>query len=147
MNITPNKTRILLVDDDEMMRILFRDIFWIHGRSDTYDVTMVSSIKEAEEKIKDKETKPDIIFLDIMMPIKGEDNSPSKQIERTCSFIKEVKDNKNFSHAKIIIYSGQKEESIKNEVCKLGVDGYLIKGEIMPKEIIDYTDKIHESNN
>lgn len=147
MNITPNKTRVLLVDDDEMMRILFRDIFWIHGRSDTYDVTMVSSLSEAEEKLMDKEVKPDIIFLDMMLPIKGDDNSPNKQIERTCSFINKVKKEKDFSHIKIIIYSGQKEESIKNEVCKLGVDGYLIKGEIMPKEIIDFTDKIHESNN
>ncbi len=147
METKKNKIKILLVDDDEMMRIYFRDIFWIHGRSDTYDITMASSIAEAEVIISDKNTKPDTIFLDVMMPIKGEKNNPEDQINRCLSFIGKVKGDKNLSSTKIIIYSSQKEKSIQEEVKKLGVDGYLIKGELMPKEIITFTDKIHESNN
>ena len=142
-----NKIKILLVDDDEMMRIYFRDIFWIHGRSDTYDVSMASSLLEAEEKIMNKEMKPDTIFLDMMMPIEGAKNSPEEQIKRTLSFIEKVKKDNDTKNTKIIIYSSQKEKFIKEEVAKLGVDGYLVKGELMPKEIIEFTDKIHESNN
>ena len=141
------KIKILLVDSDEMMRIYFRDIFWIHGRSDSYEISMASSLLEANRIIEDKEKRPDTIFLDVMMPVREENNSPDGQIKRALSFIEKLKNSKELSHIKIIIYSGQKEESLKEEVKKLGVDGYLVKGELMPKEIIAFTDKIHECNN
>ena len=141
------KIKILLIDSDEMMRIYFGDIFWIHGRSDTYEVSMASSFAEAEKNMADKDTRPDTIFLDSMMSVPGEKNSTSEQIKRTMSFIEKIKNDKDLSTTKIVIFSNHKEESIKDEICKLGVDGYLIKGELMPKEIIDFTDKIHERNN
>lgn len=141
------RIKILLVDDDEMMRIYFRDIFWIHGRSDTYDVDMASSLDEAMSKVLNKETKPDTIFLDIMLPIKNINDSGDDQVKRSLDFIKKIKDNKEITPTKIIIYSSQKEEIVKKEVEKMGADGYIIKGELMPKEIIDFTDKIHGSNN
>ena len=147
MEIPHKKIKILLIDSDEMMRIYFRDIFWIHGRSDTYEITIAASFEEAEKKLADKETKPDTIFLDVMMSIPGENNSTDEQVKRTMSFIEKVKKNKDLAPLKIIIFSNQKDGSIKDEICKLGVDGYLVKGELMPKEIIDYTDKIHECNN
>ena len=142
-----NKIKILLVDDDEMMRIYFRDIFWVHGGDIKYDVQMAPSIKEAEEIIEDKEKRPDTIFLDMLMPIPGEDNSPDSQIKRTLAFVERIKKDKELAKIRIIIHSSQKETFIKEEVCKLGVDGYLVKGELMPKEIIEFTNKIHEPNN
>jgi len=142
-----NKIKILLVDDDEMMRIYFRDIFWIHGRSDTYDVILASSIEEAEKKLEDKTNKPDTVFVDVMMPIPGKKNNPDEQIDRCLSFVERIKKDKDLLNTKVVIYSGQKEDVIKEEAKKLGVDGYLVKGELMPKEIIAFTDKIHESNN
>jgi DNA-binding NarL/FixJ family response regulator len=141
------KIKILLVDYDKMMSIYFRDVFWIHGRSDDYDVLIASSLEEADKIIKNKETKPDTIFLDVMMPVEGLKNSPSEQIKRSVSFIEKIKDDKDLSSIKIIIYSSQKEECLKDEISKLKIDGYLVKGDLMPKEIIDFTDKIHESNN
>jgi DNA-binding NarL/FixJ family response regulator len=141
------KIKILLIDSDEMMRVYFRDIFWIHGRSDTYEITMASSLEEAENKIKDKDTKPDTIFLDIMMASVGGRTSGNEQIKKNLSFIERIKKDKDMSSIKIIIFSNKKEESIKEEVSKLGIDGFLTKGELMPKEIIDFTDKIHECNN
>jgi len=142
-----NKTKILLVDDDEMIRIYFRDVFWIHGGDDKYEVEMATSLKEAEKKVYDEETRPDIIFQDVMLPIKGEDNSPDEQVNRTLAFIKKIKEDKSLEKLKVIIFSSQNEKIIRDEVAKLGVDGYLVKGELMPKEILEFTDKINESNN
>jgi DNA-binding NarL/FixJ family response regulator len=143
-----NKIKILLVDNDEMMRIYFQDVFWVHGDSEAYEINMVSSLEEAEKRIMNKDTKPDTIFLDIMMSnIKGKEGSPSVQLEKSVAFVEKIKKDKDLSSIKIIIYSSQKEKVIKNIFHKMGVDGYLIKGELMPKEIVDFTDKIHESNN
>ena len=147
MDATLKKFKILFIDSDEMMRIYFRDVFWIHGRSDTYEITVASSIKEAEKKIADKETKPDTIFMDIMMVYPGECSSSDEQIRSALSFIERIKKDKNTSSIKIIIFSNKKEESIKEEAARLGVDGFLTKGELIPKEIIDFTDKIHEHHN
>ncbi len=147
MSDTNGKIRILLVDDDEMMRIYFRDIFWIHGRSNTYEVIMASSLVEAEKKLVDPLTVPTTIFLDVMISIPGENNSSAAQIKRTMDFVERVKKDPLFSATKIIIYSGQKEKSIADAFKKLGIDGYLIKGELMPKEIIEFTDKLHGCNN
>lgn len=142
---TKQKIKILLIDDDEMMRIYFRDIFWIHGRSDTYEIIMASSLSEAEKNIQ--ETRPDTIFLDVMMPVPGENNSPDSQIERTLAFVEKIKKEEKLSSIKIVIFSCQKEKYVEVAFRKLGIDGYLIKGELMPKEIIAFTDKIHEPNN
>lgn len=141
------KNKILLIDDDEMMRIYFRDIFWIHGRSDSHEVVLASSFDEAERFINDKNTQPNTIFLDAMIPVKGEKNKIDDQVNRSLSFVKKIKNDKNLSDIKIIIFSGQKEKYIEKAFNKLGVDGYLIKGELMPKEIISFTDKIYGSNN
>jgi DNA-binding NarL/FixJ family response regulator len=146
MEQSKKKINILIVDDDEMMRIYFRDIFWIHGRNDIYEVVMASSIEEGEKKILDKENKPEIIFLDLMMPVKDGDNSSDGQMRRCLAFIEKVKNDKDLS-SKIIIYSGQKEKIIEDAVKRAGADGYLLKGELMPKEIIAFTDKIYEPNN
>ncbi len=148
MENTQKKIKILLVDDDEMMRIYFRDIFWIHGKSNKYEIIMVSSLEKAEELLKSPDTRPDTIFLDVLMSSKGAGcSAPAYQMALSLGFISRIKKNKDYSNINIIIYSGQKDEILKEEALKLGVDGYLAKGEIMPKEIILFTDKIHGTNN
>jgi len=141
-----NKIKILLVDDDAMMRIYFRDIFWIHGLNNKYDIAIVSSLEEADGQISNKDTRPETIFLDVMIPVKGGHNDPATLVKRCLEFIAKIKKDPELSTIKIIIYSGQKEKSLMKAVKELGVDGYLIKGELMPKEIIAFTEKIHGDN-
>ncbi|MEI6580873.1 MAG: response regulator [bacterium] len=136
------KIKILIVDSDEMMRIYFRDIFWIHGRSNEYEVLMASTLEEAEKIISDKNTCPDTIFLDIIMSPKKSHIS-AFEITRCIDFVSKIKNNKDLNQVKIILYSGHKEEALKSNLSKIGIDGFLIKGESMPKEIIAFTDKIH----
>jgi len=148
METPKKKIKILLIDSDEMMRIYFRDIFWIHGRSDTYEINMASSIKEAEKNIGSEDTRPDTIFLDITTPASNENkNSSDECVKNALSFIEKIKKDNELSSIKIVIFSNKKEDSLKEEVKKLGVDGFLEKGEMMPKEIIDFTDRFHEHNN
>ncbi|HAS80851.1 MAG: hypothetical protein UR25_C0004G0054 [Candidatus Nomurabacteria bacterium GW2011_GWE1_32_28] len=139
-----NTRKILLIDNNEMLRIYFRDIFWIHGNNDLYEIDVVSSFEEAEKKLEYKETKPDIIFLDIVMSVNGTDNSIENEINRSLSFIKKIKDNKSLSDIKIIIYSDQKEKLVKEKVVGLDISGYLIKGELLPKDVVKFVDKIYE---
>ena len=55
--------KILVVDDEEIMRNLFTDILQEEG----YKVTTVHNGKEAQEKIK--QGPFDIVFVDVHMPV------------------------------------------------------------------------------
>lgn len=138
------KIKILLVDNNEMMRIYFRDIFWINGRSDTYDISVASSLEEAEKMVEDKNTTPDTVFLDVLTPYQKGGKTSSYDAEHCLEFVKKIKKD---NEIKVIVYSGQKEELLKEISSHLGADGYLTKGELMPKEVISFTDKIHGANN
>ena len=98
------KIKILLVDDDEMMRIYFRDIFWIHSRNNKYEVSMASNLDEAEKMIQDKETRPDSIFLDVLMSTNKGKNTPAYKIARSLEFISKIKKDKDLSKIKIILF-------------------------------------------
>jgi CheY-like chemotaxis protein len=141
------KCRILLVDDDEINRIYFRDIFWIHGNENEYDVISTTSIKEARNIVENIETKPNVIFIDTLVAEKGERNDIDSQIKRALDFVSDIKKDKKLSDIKIIIYSSQKDKRIEREFIKIGADDFIIKGELLPKEIITFTNKIHECYN
>jgi DNA-binding NarL/FixJ family response regulator len=148
MEQVKKKVKILLIDDDEMMRVYFRDIFWVHGGNNIYDIKIASSLEEAEKILSDDKERPDTIFLDVLMSSKYKDgNAPAFQLARSLEFISKVKNDKNLSHINVVIYSGQKEDYMKEAAEGLGVNGYLVKGELMPKEIVAFTDKIHGTNN
>jgi DNA-binding NarL/FixJ family response regulator len=141
------KCRILLIDDDEMNRIYFRDIFWIHGGLDSYDIFSTNSIREAEEIILQEETRPNVVFLDTLIAEKGQKNDVNSQIKRAHDFVVDIKSKKHLSDLKIVIYSSQRDRGIEKQFRKIGADGFLFKGELLPKEIIAFTNNIYEFNN
>lgn len=134
--------KILFVDDDEMMRIFFRDIFWVHGRDDHYQITLAQTLVEADKIIGDPTTCPDIIFLDLMIPLSKSGEATSEQIERSVDFIKKIKNNKELSRIKIVVFSGHKDPTFQKKLISIGANGYLVKGDFMPKEIIEYVDNL-----
>jgi len=139
--IRKDQIRILFVDDDEMMRIFFRDIFWIHGRGE-YQIEIASSHAEASQILEDPARKPHIIFLDMMVP-DGKKMSPASELlDESVAFIKKLKADPRFSKTTLVVFSGHKDPAFQKKVLGLGVNGYLVKGEFMPKEIIDFVDKL-----
>lgn len=135
-----NRKKILLVDDDEMMRIFLRDIFWVHGKDDKYHINAVANIDEAKKFLSNPAEIPDIIFLDLMMP--GGGSETSLRLDRSLEFLKEVKTTPAYTKVHVVVFSGQRDSGIKETVKNLGADDYLVKGDLMPKEIIEFVDKL-----
>lgn len=141
-----DRIKILLVDDDEMLRIYFKDIFWIHNLEYKYELTVADNIKKAEEIIINPETRPDIIFLDLVMPI--EINGRMKTTpEAGMGMLKKIKSDPKLKNIKVIIFSGHNEKALMNEVKKLGAENYLIKGDNLPKDLVNFIEKIAEQKN
>ncbi|MEK7635944.1 MAG: response regulator [Patescibacteria group bacterium] len=135
------RIKILLVDDDEMLRIYFKDIFWIHNLEYKYELTVVDNIKKAEEIINNSETRPDIIFLDLVMPIEI-DGRIKTTPEAGLGLLKKIKSDPKLKNTKIIVLSGHNEKALMSEVKKLGAENYLIKGDNLPKDLVNFIEKI-----
>jgi len=141
MSENDKKIKILLVDDDELIRIYFRDVFWIHGLEYKYDLLLADNIKKAEEIINNEETRPQIIFLDLVMPIER-DGKIITTPEAGLETLKKIKSDPKTKNIKVIVFSGHKDEKFQEEAKRLGSETYLIKGDNLPKELAEFVEKI-----
>jgi excisionase family DNA binding protein len=116
------KHRILIVDDDEELVELIRDVLLRDGR---FEVRTVNNGFEAGMAVK--EYHPDLIVLDIMLPdINGKD---------VCQV---VRSDPNMNDIRIICISGMVEEDRIQELKAVGADDFLHK----PFEIEQLVDRI-----
>ncbi len=117
--------RILIVDDDLTLRELYEE----RMKQEGYVILSASDGEEALEKaVKEN---PDLILLDIMMPkINGID------------VMKMLREKEETAKIPIIILTALVQEIGKvKDMMKPG-DGYLVKSEIMPKDVVT---KVEES--
>lgn len=136
------KIKILLVDDDEMVRIYFRDIFWIHGLDHKYELITVDCPEKAEQILFNPNLEPPhIVFTDLVMPIKKDEKTITSP-EAGLNLIKKIKSSPALKDIKVIVFSNYPEEKLKKEIKKLGVEDYVPKGENLPKELVEYVEKL-----
>ncbi len=110
---------ILLVDDDLTLREMYEERLKTEG----FIITQASN---GEEAIKlAKETKPQIILLDIMMPkVNGFD------------VLKNLKADPATKGIPVIVLSALIQDVDRSEGKKLGAVDYIVKSETMPGEVI-----------
>ena len=111
---------VLLVEDDVMIRDLYRSAL-IHSQ---YTVEIAGSADELYEKLI--QFHPDCIFLDVML-------SGVSGIE----ILKELRTNPvhGCMNAKIVVLTNLAQTSIADSVIAGGADGYIIKADILPKDL------------
>ena len=102
--------RVLLVDDNETMRIIYKKIIENTGLS----VDTASSASDGLKKMLD--TSYDLIVTDYEMPDKN-----------GTEFIRDLKQNEKFSDIPIIMLSSRDDAQIINEALISGADAYIIK--------------------
>jgi DNA-binding response OmpR family regulator len=114
-----NSAKVLIVDDDMTLRELYEERMKQEGY-------IILSAADGEEAIqKTVKEQPDIILLDIMMPkINGID------------VMKMLREKDETKLIPIIILTALVQEIGKiKDMMKPG-DGYLVKSEIMPKDVV-----------
>ncbi|OGM92701.1 hypothetical protein A2333_01710 [Candidatus Wolfebacteria bacterium RIFOXYB2_FULL_49_7] len=130
-----DKINILLVDDNEVIRIFFKDIFWLHGLEEQFHLEIATGVDEAMAILHDPTKKVDVIFLDLVMPIKkdGKDITTS---EAGMSVLRTVKSDPTMSHIRVIVFSGYTDKKDIEEAKKSGADMYLAKEEHLPQDLV-----------
>lgn len=105
-----SKMRILIVEDEPNMVAGLRDNFEFEG----YEVlTAADGVEGLERALHDQ---PDLVLLDVMMPIRsGYD---------VCARIRERAD---WRHIKVVMLSAKGREAEVNKVLAMGADLYVTK--------------------
>ncbi|MGS0674572.1 response regulator [Shewanella sp. 125m-1] len=116
------KARILVVDDDPVCSSLLLSIL-----GDDYQVTTVNSGDDVTDIANIQ--RPDVIFLDIMMPGKN-----GYQV------LKDLKEDPQTSMLPVIIVSSLSEQSDENLALRIGADGYIAKP-ITPSNVYEVLKK------
>ena len=107
-------TRILIADDHEIMRRGVRSVLE-SGR----DVDVFEAENGVEAVQKTKEMKPDLVILDVSMPLL-DGFSAARQIKEMSPL------------TPILIFSLHRTEAFLEVAQKIGVSGYMSKSEDIP---------------
>jgi len=121
--------KLLLVDDDAFLR----DMYAIKFGESNFDVQVAETGHKALSLI---EQAPDfdVILLDMVMP-------GMTGIE----LISEIKESFPKMKAKCIVLSNQGQESDVAQAETVGADGYIIKAEAIPSDVVKQVVKIIDS--
>lgn len=129
------KKKILLIDDNEIVRLMFSNVFWLHGLDDKYELNTVGRIDEGWVFINNPSARPDIIFMGLVMPFE-KDGKIETSAEAGFSTLKKLKGSSETSPIRVIIFSSYNEEAYREQALALGAEMYLKKGENMPQDLI-----------
>ena len=117
--------KVLLVDDDAFLRDMYATKFIECG----HEVEVVGDSKIALGKIK--EGSFDAVMLDVIMPgLSG------------LELLKEIKESGVSKDSKYIVLSNQSESSDKAAAEEFGADGYIIKAESIPSDVVKKVEEI-----
>ncbi len=115
-----NKKKILLIEDDKYIFRAYKDGLEHAG----FEVIGASDGSEGVSEAKDK--KPDLILLDLILPIKN-----------GFEVLEEIKMDDTTKNIPVIILSNLGQESDVAKGNALGAEDYLIKSNYSMKEVVE----------
>lgn len=110
------RRRILIVDDSAIAAELLGAELEPKG----FQIFYAADAEEATRIILKKETRPDLILLDI--------NMPDVDGRQFCRFLKQ---NQLFRGIKVVLCSGQERAAVEAAAAECGADGFILKDEYL----------------
>ena len=118
------RRRVLIVDDSEVVaRFLEQELA---GKG--FEVLYAADAETATAMLARRETRPDLILLDVKMPrVDG---------PQFCRFVKR---NERFRGIKVILCTGAARESVEQVAAECGADGFLFKDQLLGKWVAEHS--------
>ena len=118
--------KILLVDDDSFLLDMYSTKFV----ASSHAVDTAKTVEIALEKLRGGALF-DAILMDMVLPgLTG------------IEFLRVIKAEKLGGTAKLIVLSNQSDDADKTAALQTGADGYIIKAEMIPSEVVAAVEKI-----
>jgi CheY-like chemotaxis protein len=116
------RRRVLIVDDSEIVARLLKEELEAKG----FEIQYAPDAEKATSIILKRQTRPDLILLDI--------NMPKVDGGQFCRFVKK---NEMFRSIKVLFCSGEDREKVQKLVAECGADGFISKDELLGKWIVE----------
>ena len=129
--MTNHTATILVVEDDQALNDAYRMIL---ERSGKYNVTTAFNGQEALTAIKELGRDPDVILLDLRMPVMD-----------GIGFLHEYKPDKH-QHTTVVVFSNYDAHKDIDEAYELGIDRYVLKARAAPKDLLHLVEGILAEN-
>lgn len=117
--MTETQPNILVVEDDASLNDAYKTILSSAG----YKTRTAFNGEEALKLVKEEE--PDIIFLDLRMPVLD-----------GIGFLRSYKPKADHPNVKVIVFSNYDMQQEVDEAYELGAERYVLKAWASPKELI-----------
>lgn len=118
------RRKVLIVDDSEIVAKLLADELAEKG----FEVQWAADAERAATIILRRQTRPDLILLDV--------NMPKVDGGQFCRFVKK---NEMFQSIKVIFCSGEDRAKVERLVTECGADGFIPKDELLGKWIVEHS--------
>ncbi len=122
-------TKLLLIEDDELIVKLYQKIFSLEG----WELKIAVDGQEGWKMIKD--WRPTIILLDVVMP-------KMNGIE----VLRKLKADPDVKQIPVIVLTNLAGKKDANEALRLGADKYLVKSQYDAKQIANEVKKVIEGS-
>ena len=120
-----SKKKICIVDDDPNLR----EIYLMKFNQEGFEVFLATNGEEGLQVIREK--KPDIILLDLQMPVKN-----------GIEVLEELDQDAELSKIPVIVLTNIDNEEGYKEVGKFETRFYLIKSLTTPQKAVDYVKEV-----
>lgn len=117
-----NKKHILIIDDDIYNRDFYQELLQDEG----YEVDTAENGAQCIEKMQNTDHY-DLILLDIVMPVK--DGMETLTSLQTMQDVRK-------KHGPIYMLSALGQDSVLDNAKSLGSDGYIVKTDITPDQLV-----------
>jgi DNA-binding response OmpR family regulator len=115
------KQHILIIDDDQFLV----DMYAVKFKEAGFTVSVSLSGREAIAKLREKAITPDVVVMVIVMPdLDGFGILETIRKENLCP------------DSVIIMLSNQGQGTDKDKAFELGADGYIVKANTIPSEVL-----------
>lgn len=118
------KNTILIVEDEKVLQDVYKLVLTLKG----YNVYTADNGAEGLTQIAI--TKPDVVLLDIFMPVMD-----GKE------FLKNLHINE-YPGVKIIVYTNLSDNATQSEMLKLGASRFVIKSSMSPRDLIALIEEV-----
>ncbi len=121
--------KILIVEDDNFVA----EVYFAKLKEMGYETYLAQNGKEGLEAVK--KTEPDLILLDILMPVMDGHE-----------MLEEMRKNEKWKKIPVILLTNVGEKDTIRKVRSLGVNDYLIKSHFTPAEVLDKIKTVFKKN-
>ena len=122
--------KVLIVDDDKFLLGMYSLKFANGG----YDIETAVGSQAALERLRNGVDKPDVLLLDVVMPIMD-----------GLDLLKTIREEKLAPDATVIMLTNQSQSADIERAKDYKVDGYIVKASTIPSEVLVEVEKIYKA--